>query len=142
LEDCKHVLEATGLEQWMAQNDGEIKLKECPRCKVHISKTQRYMNAVKKVYYDVRRVKSRVFGNMNEIEASRDDLKRKLLKVEDFLALIMKGNVTNHNYIMTLGCLKYLMLVSSSNIHTVISYGNTLEEPFAYGGDRNVSYET
>jgi hypothetical protein len=142
LEDCTHVLEATGLELWMAQNDGEIKLKACPRCKVPVAKTQRYMNTVKQMYYDVCRVKSRVFGNMKEIEASRDYLKRKLLNIVDFHSLVMKGNVTNHNYIMTLGCVMYLILVSSSNIHTVRSYGNTLEEPFAYGGDRNLSYET
>jgi len=78
LEDCKHVLEATGLEQWMAQTDGEIKLKDCPKCKTPIAKTQRFMNMVKKVYQDVQRVKKRVFGNMREIEASRGVLRKKL----------------------------------------------------------------
>ena len=78
MEDCKHVLEATGLEQWMAQTDGEIKLKDCPKCKTPITKTQRFMNMVKKVYQDVQRVKSRVFGNMREIEACRDELRKKL----------------------------------------------------------------
>ena len=78
LEDCKHVLEATGLEQWMAQTDGEIKLKDCPKCKTPIAKTQRFMNMVKKVYQDVQRVKKHVFGNMREIEASRGVLRKKL----------------------------------------------------------------
>ena len=81
LEDCKHVLEATGLEQWMAQTEGEIKLKDCPKCKTPIAKTQRFMNMVKKVYQDVQRVKSRVFGNMREIEACRDELRKKLDKL-------------------------------------------------------------
>jgi hypothetical protein len=83
LEDCKHVLEATGLEQWMAQKDedGEIKLKDCPKCKTPIAKTQRFMNMVKKVYQDVQRVKSRVLGNMRKIEASRDELRAKLSKL-------------------------------------------------------------
>lgn len=78
LEDCKHVLEASGLEQWMAQTDGEITLKTCPKCKTPIAKTQRFMNMVKKVYHDVQRVKIRVFGNIKEIEASRDELRTKL----------------------------------------------------------------
>ena len=81
MEDCKHVLEATGLEQWMAQTDGEIKFKDCPKCKTPIAKTQRFMNRVKKVYQDVQRVKSRVFGNMREIETSRVKLRTKLYKL-------------------------------------------------------------
>ena len=81
MEDCNHVLEATGLEQWMAQTDGEIKLKDCPKCKTPIAKTQCFMNTVKKVYQDVQRVKSCVFGNMREIEASRDELRTKLYKL-------------------------------------------------------------
>jgi hypothetical protein len=92
LEDCKHVLEATGLEQWMAQTDGEIKLKDCPKCKTPIAKTQRFMNMVKQVYQDVQRVKSRVFGNMREIEASRDKLRKKLDKLKPI------PYFQNHNY--------------------------------------------
>jgi len=81
LEDCKHVLEATGLEQWMAQTDGEIKLKDCPKCKTPIAKTQRFMNMVKTVYQDVQHVKKRVFDNMREIEASRGVLEKKLYEL-------------------------------------------------------------
>jgi len=88
LEDCKHVLEATGLEQWMAQTDGEIKLKDCPKCKTPIAKTQRFMNMVKKVYQDVQRVKKRVFGNMREIEASRDELRTKLVLLGNYASLL------------------------------------------------------
>ena len=91
MEDCKHVLEATGLEQWMAQTDEEIKLKDCPKCKTPIAKTQRFMNMVKMVYQDVQRVKKLVFGNMREIEASRDELWAKLVQVVDYDNLL-KGN--------------------------------------------------
>jgi len=72
----------------MAQTDGEIKLKDCPKCKTPIAKTQRFMNMVKKVYQDVRRVKSCVFGNMREIEASRDELRNKLY---DLMAKLDSG---------------------------------------------------
>ena len=85
MEDCKHVLEATGLEQWMALTDGEIKLKDCPKCKTPIAKTQRFMNMVKKVYQDVQRVKKHVFGKMREMEASRDELRIKLCELGDKL---------------------------------------------------------
>jgi len=96
LEDCKHVLEATGLEQWMALTDGEIKLKDCPKCKTPIAKTQRFMNMVKKVYQDVQRVKRRVFGKMREMEASRDELRIKLCELKDKLDF---GN-RSHRYLI------------------------------------------
>jgi hypothetical protein len=92
LEDCKHVLEATGLEQWMAQTEGEIKLKDCPKCKTPIAKTQRFMNMVKKVYQDVQRVKSCVYGNMREIESCRGELRKKLDKLKPM------PYFRNHNY--------------------------------------------
>ena len=98
MEDCKHVLEATGLEQWMAQTEGEIKLKDCPKCKTPIAKTQRFMNMVKQVYKDVQRVKKRVFGNTKEIEACRVELRKKLHELMAKLVLVVgyaglqKGN--------------------------------------------------
>ena len=97
LEDCKHVLEATGLEQWMSQTDGEIKLKDCPKCKTPIAKTQRFMNMVKKVYQDVQRVKKRVFGNIKEIEASRDELRERLILMNRDVGRLT-GNLMIHNY--------------------------------------------
>lgn len=108
----------------MAQSDGEIRLKDCPLCKTPIAKTQRFMNIVKMIYHDVCRVKNRVFGNMKDIEASRDDLKKKLVLVHDH-AKTMKGNVTNHHYIMTFGCLICLILVSSLNTCIVKSLYNS-----------------
>jgi hypothetical protein len=110
LEDCEHVLEATGLEQWMAETDGEIKLKDCPKCETPIARTQRFMNMVKKVYQDVQHVRSRVFGNMREIEASRDVLGRKLNEIREKLDFgnrydgfhhtsLLKGNSLIHIHI-------------------------------------------
>jgi hypothetical protein len=93
LEDCKHVLEASGLEQWMAVTDEEIKLKDCPVCKTPIAKTQRFMNIVKKVHHDVQAVKRRVFGNTRTIEVIQDYLKRELELVSYDSAGYMKGNV-------------------------------------------------
>ena len=100
MEDCKHVLEATGLEQWMAQTDGEIKLKDCPKCKTPIAKTQRFMNTVKKVYQDVQRVKKCVFGNMRVIEASRDELRKKLYELDRKLCELITRPVIRNHYLI------------------------------------------
>ena len=105
MEDCKHVLEATGLEQWMAQTEGEIKLKDCPKCRTPIAKTQRFMNMVKQMYQDVQQVKKRVFGNMRDIEACRDELRKKLFEFGAKLVLVvgyaglLKGNRLIHIHI-------------------------------------------
>jgi thiamine kinase-like enzyme len=72
----------------MTLTDGEIKLKDCPKCKTPIAKTQRFMNMVKKVYQDVKRVKKRVFGNRKEIEACRDELKARMVLVGNYASLL------------------------------------------------------
>nr|CAD7432792.1 unnamed protein product [Timema monikensis] len=71
LEDCKHIFESRGLEEWMKMSDGEIRTKVCPKCTTPITKTQRYMNIVKQVYNDVNAVKRKVFG-FDTIDASID----------------------------------------------------------------------
>nr|CAD7194774.1 unnamed protein product [Timema douglasi] len=71
LEDCKHIFESRGLEEWMKLSDGEIRTKVCPKCTTPITKTQRYMNIVKQVYNDVNAVKRKVFG-FDTIDASID----------------------------------------------------------------------
>ena len=124
MEDCKHVLEATGLEHWMAETDAEIKLKDCPKCRTPIVKTQRFMNMVKQVYQDVQWVKKRVFGNMREIEASRGVIRSTLSEVKKKLVFgdhlgrflirrtnLLKGNWLIHIHIcVTLSCLTSIIL--------------------------------
>jgi hypothetical protein len=49
------------------------------------------MNMVKKAYQDVQLVKRRVLGNMREIEASRDELRARLVLVDTF-GRLLNGN--------------------------------------------------
>nr|CAD7438059.1 unnamed protein product [Timema bartmani] len=82
LEDCKHIFESRGLEEWMKLSDGEIKTKVCPKCTTPITKTQRYMNIVKQVYNDVNAVKRKVFG-FNTIEASIENRVRLMKRLTE-----------------------------------------------------------
>ncbi|XP_063220708.1 NFX1-type zinc finger-containing protein 1-like isoform X2 [Bacillus rossius redtenbacheri] len=50
LEDCRHVIESRGLDEWMRQSDGAIKLKCCPLCSTPVMRTQRFLSAVKQTY--------------------------------------------------------------------------------------------
>ena len=54
LKDCKHVLEVSGLDEWMDMDDSdsskdvEIQFKTCPKCKTPIRRSLRYGNIIKK----------------------------------------------------------------------------------------------
>uniref|UniRef100_A0A1B6HCX7 RZ-type domain-containing protein n=2 Tax=Homalodisca liturata TaxID=320908 RepID=A0A1B6HCX7_9HEMI len=88
LNDCKHVIEVTGLETWlgMDQEDSEIKLKACPKCRHtepnrYISTTQRYLNEVKRTFIDIQAVKQKIFGQVEEIRNKRKELLKEISKI-------------------------------------------------------------
>lgn len=61
LEDCGHVIEAEGLKTWLSQDDGEISMKFCPRCKKPVYNNRRNHEAILAAYENVRQVKSQYF---------------------------------------------------------------------------------
>ncbi|KAG8194822.1 hypothetical protein JTE90_017261 [Oedothorax gibbosus] len=83
LEDCSHIFELSGIEQWMKhdmhEGKREIQMKTCPRCKVVIRKNLRFGNIVKRCLADIEKVKQQTFG-----ESARNEHKqqRLLLTVE------------------------------------------------------------
>ncbi|XP_063233033.1 NFX1-type zinc finger-containing protein 1-like isoform X1 [Bacillus rossius redtenbacheri] len=82
LEDCKHTLLGEALDTWLQGREAEISMKGCPKCKTPITRTQRYADMVKAVYQDVVAVKAKVFGDLEVIEASREQLKERLRALE------------------------------------------------------------
>ncbi|CAG9814747.1 unnamed protein product [Phaedon cochleariae] len=81
LKDCGHVLESDGMEMWLkGENEDEIQVKVCPKCKTQIVNTQRYSEHLKRAFVDIQNVKQRLNGSP---EANRDTrlqlLKRILL---------------------------------------------------------------
>ncbi|XP_019640287.1 PREDICTED: NFX1-type zinc finger-containing protein 1-like [Branchiostoma belcheri] len=63
LEDCGHVLEVSGLDQWMDSTDKNIKLKTCPKCKTPIRRNLRYGNTIKKTLVMIEKVKKKCYGD-------------------------------------------------------------------------------
>ncbi|CAI8021593.1 NFX1-type zinc finger-containing protein 1 [Geodia barretti] len=60
LQDCKHVFEYTGLDQWMDREESEeIQFKKCPRCSTLIRTSLRYYNEVKKVHNHFEEIKKK-----------------------------------------------------------------------------------
>eukprot|EP00057_Strongylocentrotus_purpuratus_P016845 XP_011671319.1 PREDICTED: NFX1-type zinc finger-containing protein 1 [Strongylocentrotus purpuratus] len=86
LEDCKHVIEANALDQWMKTDSGSkdtseatsIKLKECPWCKTPIRRNLRYGNIIKQALDDINAVKRRIFGNERTIQNLRQNLQERI----------------------------------------------------------------
>ena len=63
LKDCSHLLEVTGLDRFVNDNDvesgGLVKFSECPKCRTPIRTSLRYCNKVKEVLNDVEELKKK-----------------------------------------------------------------------------------
>lgn len=62
------------MDRWIQENDDEINVKCCPKCKTLITKTSRYLNYIKKAYVDIIDVKKKLFGSPKD----NDQLKNKI----------------------------------------------------------------
>lgn len=86
LEECGHVFESSGLEQWFEStpDTGEITQKTCPQCKSDVVRTQRFMDLIKPVMKNIIEVKQILFGKQEELHKQRQQLQSKL-KEHNFL---------------------------------------------------------
>lgn len=74
LEDCKHVFEVNGFDQYMNLNNEDdstvIKLNDCPRCRTPIRKSLRYGAMIKKSLGEIEKVKKLVQGDAEKKKQS------------------------------------------------------------------------
>ncbi|NXI98154.1 ZNFX1 protein, partial [Psophia crepitans] len=80
LEDCGHVFESQGLDQYMDEDDDVIKLKVCPMCQTPIRKNLRYGTIVKRWLDEIEKVKEKIQGPAQEIESNRKRLQVALMR--------------------------------------------------------------
>ncbi|NXO70779.1 ZNFX1 protein, partial [Phainopepla nitens] len=78
LEDCGHVFESQGLDHYMDEDDGVVKLKVCPLCQTPIRKNLRYGTSVKRQVEEIEQVKQQIQGPAQEIESNRKRLQAAL----------------------------------------------------------------
>ena len=77
LEDCGHVLEVGGMDQWMELSERstegtvDIQLKCCPKCKTPVRRSRRYGTIVNRTLADIEEVKSRIIGDQVKIKAAK-----------------------------------------------------------------------
>jgi len=83
LPDCGHTIEVEGLDYWMRMNDqSEIQMKCCPRCKTIIRKCLRYGDILKKNYKDIADVKKKLISFTESPQNFAEKMLSNLVEVE------------------------------------------------------------
>lgn len=91
LQDCEHVFEVSGMDQWMKENTTEaqnIILKFCPKCKTPIRRSFRYANIIKSKLTDIELVKKKIRGEERKSKAKVAQLLSKIPKLKRTLPSI------------------------------------------------------
>ncbi|XP_027002552.1 NFX1-type zinc finger-containing protein 1 [Tachysurus fulvidraco] len=82
LEDCKHIIESTGMDRYMGMDEGEeadldqraIRLKECPRCRTPIRRNVRYGAHINRSLAEIEKVKEQINGPQSDNKNKQDEL--------------------------------------------------------------------
>ncbi|XP_060591010.1 NFX1-type zinc finger-containing protein 1-like [Ruditapes philippinarum] len=87
LEDCraKCIIESNAMDNYMDQknNDGKIKLKECPKCKTPIRKSNRYRHIINETLLDIEKVKEKKLSDKGLVKELENKILQALLEVQD-----------------------------------------------------------
>ena len=88
LEECKHIIEVTACDEWMALKDEtgptEVQFKTCPKCKSQIRKSLRYGNTIKQTLEDYECIKKKEMVNLTEdLEERFRIVQAKVFKLHD-----------------------------------------------------------
>uniref|UniRef100_A0A8C1KBB8 Zinc finger, NFX1-type containing 1 n=1 Tax=Cyprinus carpio TaxID=7962 RepID=A0A8C1KBB8_CYPCA len=91
LEDCKHLFEATGMDQYMNLDEDQdaeldqraIRLKDCPRCRTPIRRNLRYGTHINRSLAAIEMVKEKINGPPDVIKQKQEVLSLQLRKKEN-----------------------------------------------------------
>ncbi|XP_043088038.1 NFX1-type zinc finger-containing protein 1 [Puntigrus tetrazona] len=92
LEDCKHLFETTGMDQYMNLDKDQgaeldqraIRLKDCPRCRTPIRRNLRYGTHINRSLAAIEMVKEKICGVTNENKQRQENLALELPRKENF----------------------------------------------------------
>ena len=87
MEDCKIrcIIEVNAMDRFMTSKPdekGEIKMKECPKCKTPIRSTTRYRSIVNKILQDIEDVKEKVLTNKERLRDLEQKIKEGLIEIQ------------------------------------------------------------
>ncbi|KAF4079021.1 hypothetical protein AMELA_G00188300 [Ameiurus melas] len=92
LEDCKHIIESTGMDRYMGMDEDEgadldqraIRLKECPRCRTPIRRNVRYGAHINRSLAEIEKVKEQINGLQSDIQNKQKELQLLLERKDNF----------------------------------------------------------
>ncbi|KAK5640473.1 hypothetical protein RI129_011284 [Pyrocoelia pectoralis] len=100
LDECNHIVESSGMEQWMAVgDDNSVNYKCCPKCKTPLSSTRRYTNYIKQSLEDVHAIKLKYFGNPLENQEKQIELLNKMKDLETTIKEVPDSVVLLHEIV-------------------------------------------
>uniref|UniRef100_A0A9J8AQG6 Zinc finger, NFX1-type containing 1 n=1 Tax=Cyprinus carpio carpio TaxID=630221 RepID=A0A9J8AQG6_CYPCA len=87
LDDCKHLFEATGMDQYMNLDEDQdaeldqraIRLKDCPRCRTPIRRNLRYGTHINRSLAAIEMVKEKINGVSDVVKQQQEALRLQLL---------------------------------------------------------------
>ncbi|KAG7326586.1 hypothetical protein KOW79_009987 [Hemibagrus wyckioides] len=96
LEDCMHIIESTGMDQYMGMDEDEgadqdqraIRLKECPRCRTPIRRNLRYGAHINRSLAEIEKVKEQINGLQSDNKNKRKELQLLLNRQGNFMEQI------------------------------------------------------
>lgn len=129
LKDCKHIFAVSDMDRYMKMeddDDAQIQLKDCPRCKTPIRHSFRYGNIIKRTLMKIAKVKEKIRGNKEECKEKQALLSQKVTQLEECYRdskfkiegqncwKILKRNVDRASNISSLAMLKnQVMLIQA-----------------------------
>ncbi|XP_021348896.1 NFX1-type zinc finger-containing protein 1-like [Mizuhopecten yessoensis] len=112
LEDCGHIIEVSAMDTYMDQastdEQNEILLKGCPKCKTPIRKNLRYGNIIKQTLRNIEQVKRKPLGDEQRIKVLLDEIPDEISELEPrdniivmkkFKAILEEKDISSHNRI-------------------------------------------
>lgn len=98
LEDCKHLFETNGMDQYMSLDEDQgsgldqraIKLKECPRCRTPIRRNLRYGTHINRSLAAIEMVKEKINGVPDIIKQQQEDLRLQLFEQNNLKKHLLK----------------------------------------------------
>ena len=136
LLDCKHMFEVNSLDQWMEMgvDEGNIKLKECPKCKTLIRKSFRYGTIIRRVMDDINQVKEVIIGDAWEMEERKDKALNTIEKIDQMVIsmdCVEKRDNINYDFIKDLRLAfsmnKYKCIRSTVHLSQMLKEANNID---------------
>ena len=101
LEDCGHIFELSGLDQWMKteleEKSNFVKLKGCPKCGTIIRRSLRYGNIIKRTLQDIENIKKKIFNQNKDLVLEKEKAYKKCKDFNEVVYHMTKAKLSQYS---------------------------------------------